>query len=329
MPSDDWPILQQTPASSGIWENCEFFVNSPIPECDYWVVLDDVQYPETTICPNGNTLLITGEPPDIKKYNRKFTSQFGNILSCNPAIKHKNLLLSQQALPWHVGRKQISHKNLEFTKSYDELKKIRKYQKNKLISVIVSDKVMSDGHRQRIEFVSYLKTASGIEIDFFGRGFKEIEDKWDAIYPYKYHIVLENCSYPHYWTEKLTDCFMGGAYPLYFGCPNIHEYFSQKSMTTIDIFNMEQARKGIEQAIETYSYENSIIELAKAKDLCLDKYNLFAVVSRLAKQAITSDKKPLTTMILPEAHFQKHIGPINLIKKPIRKIKSALRRVQK
>lgn len=325
LPSLDWPILQQTPGSLGIWENCKFFANAEISECDYWVIMDDVQTVEKTICPEGNTLLITGEPPDIKKYHRKFTDQFGSVLSCNPAIKHKNLQLWQQALPWHIGRRQIGHKNIQFTKSYDKLKEIREYRKDKLISMIVSDKIMSEGHRQRLEFVKFLRKESKIAIDFFGRGFNEIEDKWDAIYPYQYHIVLENCSYQHYWTEKLTDCFLGGAYPIYFGCPNIHDYFSKASMTTINIFNMQEALAKIEYVIAQHLYEKSVTEIAASKELCLDKYNLFPVICRLANDKTAGNERRQETTIYPEHFFARDTGLVNLLKRPVRKIKSILK----
>ena len=76
---------------------------------------------------------------------------------------------------------------------------------------------------------------------FLAIGFDPIPDKWDAIYLYKYHIVLENCSIPDYWTEKLADAFLGLAYPIYYGCTNLSSYFPEKSFTPIDIDNPEQA----------------------------------------------------------------------------------------
>ena len=38
----------------------------------------------------------------------------------------------------------------------------------------------------------------------------DIPDKWDAIAPYKYHIVFDNLlSNRTHWSEKLADSFLG------------------------------------------------------------------------------------------------------------------------
>ena len=56
----DWPLLRQTPSSSGILGDYHFFVNQDIPECDYWVVIDSLLKTEETICPPENKILLTG-----------------------------------------------------------------------------------------------------------------------------------------------------------------------------------------------------------------------------------------------------------------------------
>jgi len=99
--------------------------------------------------------------------------------------------------------------------------------KSKLMSVITSSKDFTEGHQKRLNFVRRLKDYFGEDIDVFGRGIREVDDKWDAISPYKYHIALENSVYPHYWTEKLGDVYLSGAYPIYYGCLNLEDYFPE------------------------------------------------------------------------------------------------------
>ena len=53
-----------------------------------------------------------------------------------------------------------------------------------------------------------------------------IEDKFDALIGYKYHLALENSVIPDYWTEKLADSLLAWCKPIYYGCPNINDYFS-------------------------------------------------------------------------------------------------------
>ena len=47
----------------------------------------------------------------------------------------------------------------------------------------------------------------------YGRGWRDVADKAEAILPHKYHLVLENTVMPSYWTEKLADAWLGHAFP--------------------------------------------------------------------------------------------------------------------
>ena len=81
----EWPLIRQTPGRSGVWGDCRFFINEDVEECDFWVVYDDVLRPETTRCPPGNTLLVTGAPPSVKTYHPRFAAQFARVLDGSAA----------------------------------------------------------------------------------------------------------------------------------------------------------------------------------------------------------------------------------------------------
>ena len=56
--------------------------------------------------------------------------------------------------------------------------------KENRISLIMSNKNFSDGHKKRIKFVDQLqKLPIAKYIDIFGHGYNNIPDKWDAIAP--------------------------------------------------------------------------------------------------------------------------------------------------
>lgn len=42
---------------------------------------------------------------------------------------------------------------------------------------------------------------------------------------YQFAIIIENSSQINYFTEKLIDCLITKTIPIYYGCPNIHEFF--------------------------------------------------------------------------------------------------------
>ena len=52
---------------------------------------------------------------------------------------------------------------------------------------------------------------------------------------------MENAVIPDYWTEKIADCFLAWTLPIYYGCPNLEDYFPEKSFIRIDIEKPEEA----------------------------------------------------------------------------------------
>ena len=275
-----WPIIRQTPGQSGIWGNCRFFCNTGVESCDYWFVQEALDTKkESTLCPKEHTVLITCEPPTLKTYKPEFLKQFSAVITCHPDIDHGNPIFGQPGLPWHIGRRQKNHVNISFSKDYDELKSMTSIPKTKLLSVVSSAKIMSEGHRKRLEFARRLKTHFGDKIDLFGRGLDEIEDKWDALANYQYHVAIENSMVKDYWTEKISDAFLAGCHPIYHGCPNITDYFPAGSLTSIDINDPEKAIAVIEACIARKSYESSLPLIWEARRMVLDRYNLFPLIA--------------------------------------------------
>ncbi len=314
-PNPDWPLERQTPGESGIWGNCQFFINRDVEECDYWVVLDDLPGSQVSQCQPQNTLLITAEPPSVKTYAPKYLRQFGAVLTCNRQIKTAHVIYSHSSLPWHVGRRSRGHQNLGFSKNYDELSGMQTFEKKKLISVITSGKTFTRGHRQRIAFVNQLKQHFGSRLDVFGRGINEIEDKWDAIADYRYHIALENCRYPDYWTEKLSDAYLGGAVPLYYGCPNLSDYFSATSFIPIT-YEFTSAVAIIEKTLSQDHYEDLIPAVLQARRLVLNTYNLFPRLHEFINQFASSGLK---TQVM--------LQPASLCTSPVIKAGNKIRRI--
>lgn len=301
--SQQWPLARQTPGANGIWGDCIFYINQDVEDCDFWVVYDDLPAPETCFCPPKNTILFTAEPPSVKRYYPNYARQFGMVVTCQHHLKHPNAIYHQQALFWHVGRCQRNHQNLSWSKDYDELSGIKSFQKDRLISVITSDKAFTPGHRKRLEFVQDLVSYFGSDLDVYGRGINEIEDKWDAIAPYKYHVVLENGEYPDYWTEKLSDTYLAGAFPFYNGCPNLPDYFQEGSFIQIPL-DARQASQKIKQAIHNKLYDRSIDQISVARELVLNRYNLFAEIDSLCNHAPPTEPGKLITLC-PMAFFRR------------------------
>lgn len=301
--SPEWPWTRQTPDSRGIWNDCQFYVDQNVKECDYWIVYEGIHETQETHCPAENTILITAEPCTAH-YPPKFLKQFKTLATFHRKLKHQNTIYTQPGLPWHVGRKVKNDKSIFFSKNYDELKKIKTFKKSKLASVVVSNKTFYPGHIKRLKFVKKLAEQNLFDVDVFGRGIRDIEDKWDAIAEYKYHIVLENSTYLDYFTEKLTDAFLGGTYPFYYGCPNISDYFPKGSLTPIELDDFEKTIRIIDKTMRDNCYEKSVENIQIARDLVLDKYNVFALITDLIKRTPVQSKKRELVTIVPANKYQ-------------------------
>lgn len=282
---DNAGCFRQLPERRIDYNGYRFHINEDVKEADFWVVYSKGRrITETCYCSPKNTLFVTGEPKTVYHYAPGFIKQFARVLSVQPEIKHPNMRLCQPAQPWHLGKisprsvegKEVGS-NIIYTQDYDSLLNSNP-EKKKLISIITSNKCFTKGHKDRIVFATALKEHYGDDLDLYGHGFNDFDDKWDVVAPYKYHICIENSSFPHYWTEKLSDSYLGNAYPIYYGAPNIGEYFSSDSFTQIDILDIEKSIKIIDEVIARNLADKNSDAIIEAKRKVLGEYNLFNVL---------------------------------------------------
>jgi len=302
--SPSWNFTLQTPNSYGRWDGVQFFVDRDCPQADVWVVYEAIYSTMTTLCPPSRTLFITGEPPlDMKRYPEKFANQFARVLT-SYSIPHKGRIAWQQALPWHYGRNLDTNGNESFVENYNSLMQTDPFpNKERQISTVCSNKNKLPAHKKRDEFVTFLQRSSIDGLDVFGRGrARQVACKRDAIAPYKYHIVLENSVFPDYWTEKLSDAYLGGAYPFYWGCPNLEKYFPGGSFTHINIDRPEEALRTIRETMARNAYEESIPLLRRARELVLNRYNLFPTILSLFRD-LPEAETPVPVTIRPAECF--------------------------
>lgn len=300
------PLIRQTPGSKGIWGNCRFHINDDTKEFDWWFVQHDLYAPQRAQGPKNKTVLITNEAAEMKEYRQDFIDQFGYVITCQRNLKHPRKTYRQQGLPWMIGhmgsQSGIDPKNYsEFFTPYDTLKTMNPPEKTKLISVITSYKNRTPGQEKRHALIKNLKNHFGDRLDVFGAGINYVRDKWDAIAPYKYHLAIENNSVPDYWTEKLSDAYLGFALPFYYGCPNIGDYFDNEALVKIDVNNHKSSIESIERALAKNLYEKHFTKIQKARELVLDTYNVFALMSDFCREhASDMSASPTSVILHPE-----------------------------
>ena len=143
--------------------------------------------------------------------------------------------------------------------------------KTNLVSIISSGKNTTDGHKLRNKCVEYCLNNPGFDV--YGRAFNPIERKDEALLPYMFSIVYENCCCDKYYTEKITDCFASKTIPIYWGTNLIKEDFNEDGIIFVDnlpktILSAELYHSKIDSVNENY---DRVKKLAAADDLLYEK----------------------------------------------------------
>jgi hypothetical protein len=281
--------LRQFPGGVPRWGDCRFELDEEARTYDWLAVYDDLprdsarrnsQRIEPLACPRGRTILVTTEPSSIKTYGNDYLAQFGVVLTyLDPwSFRHPNAIASHGGEHWHYGLR------LAPMTTYDELRTAPPPAKTGGLSVICSSKQERHTlHFSRYTFVQRL-TAALPQVAMFGRGVRPVQDKREAIDPYRYHIAIENQICPHYWSEKLADTFLGWSLPIYAGAPNAGDYFPPESFIPIDILDFETALATIRETLATDPYETRLPAIREARRRVLDEHNLFALLARLVRE---------------------------------------------
>jgi hypothetical protein len=75
-------------------------------------------------------------------------------------------------------------------------------------------------------------------------------------------ICFENTSMPNYFTEKLTNAYLGGTIPIYWGCSNISDYVN---MDDILYLKPDFTETDVEKLIDEITYLDTHPDAYRAK----------------------------------------------------------------
>lgn len=279
------------PDEDGRWGGCQFVFAREARDYDWLVAYDDIppgqdqtrsSATENCACPPANTILVTTEPSSIKAYGRGFAAQFGHVLTSQPswALPHPRRHYQQAANHWFYGsgrERWMSRTQL--------VAGPRPEDKTHDISTVYSSKRQWHTlHAQRFAFIAAMR-AQLPELALFGRGATPMDDKAEALAPFRYHLAVENHIAPHHFTEKLSDAFLGRCLPFYAGAPNAADYFPDGSYIPVDIRDAEGAARIIRRAIAENAWEKRLPLIEEARRRVLEEHHLFAVIARIIADA--------------------------------------------
>jgi len=276
----------QSPRNEAKWGSCIFTFNPEEREYDWLVVIDDIPRmlpngAETLSCPKEHTILVTTEPSSITRYGRAFAKQFHYLLTNQDekVLPHPNAIRSQTGMLWYYG------------KDYDSIVSVTHPTKTKKLSTVCSNKRQGHTiHRRRYDFTKIMEERIP-ELERFGRGFTWLESKADGLDDYEFHVAIENHYAPNVWTEKLADAFLGYTVPIYYGCPNVYDYFPKESVIEIDIFDTEGSIAKIKEIIATEGeYERRLDAVKEARRRVIEEYNLLAMINSIVEKSVEEER---------------------------------------
>jgi len=192
-------------------------------------------------------VFVGGCEPDIlldQQYNQQDLisnhKKFDLILT-----RHENVLNQcQNSKLFPFGSSWIDHNFKKLTCDFE-------------ISFLCGSKNFLPGHILRQQVYNNLHTVRNKNLAL--KTFYEIEGKHRAFNTSQYSIIIENSQYKNYFTEKIIDCLVTKTIPLYWGCPNIEDFFDQRGI--IKFSNLEDLIKKINILTpDIYEQKLSIIE---------------------------------------------------------------------
>lgn len=263
---------KQTPGNTGKWKN---IIGTTDPtSADIFIVLGG--YPENQKTDEERSIFIKREPDYIEATR---TREFKNHIDWDN---------THCGVTWWLSS------------SYDQLINMPYPVKTHSASCIVSTK-----HRHRNDFISRIyknslwkrkKAIQGMHL--YGRGHKKTPAgkqykgeiistdncKLPGLLPYSYSLVMENSIQRNYWTEKLADAYLAWCVPVYWGCPNISDFFPPESYVTI---NLDISADELSEIISMPVNEKTKSSLAAAREAILNEYNIWEVIWKKINSGIS------------------------------------------
>jgi len=177
---------------------------------------------------NDILVLIQIEPKhinDITEYVINYQNSFDKILTYYPDVLEncKNSELFLYAASWVLTREDKSraiHRN-EYYNIFNTVKRFK-------VSHVMSNKNNLPGHQLRHKTQGIVNKKRNFEL-LFPKSI-EIDKKYQLFESTMFHITIENSKNTNYISEKIIDCFMSYTIPIYWGCPNISDYFDNKGI---------------------------------------------------------------------------------------------------
>ena len=106
---------------------------------------------------------------------------------------------------------------------------IKDSNKSNMVSLIASDKNSLIGHKLCHKVVEEIRK-NEFKVDIMGRKYRPIKDTSEGLSRYLFSVVIENSKQSSYFSEKLIDALICETIPIYWGAPNIGDFFHEEGI---------------------------------------------------------------------------------------------------
>ena len=152
-------------------------------------------------------------------------------------------------------------------------------EKSRMVSLIASEKNNHEGHKLRHEIIREIDRLL-LDVDIIGRKYRPIKDKVEGLSNYRYSVVIENSQQKYYFTEKLIDALVCETVPIYWGAPDIDEYFDSRGIIHCKSF------EDIIHALHSMSiedYRSRMPAIMKNKKTAIDEFSHINPIEKAAR----------------------------------------------
>lgn len=304
-------LSQFTGNTENLAGRCRLHINTALPSADVWIVIEDLKDPEEfCLVPTGNIVYLTAEPARTPGYLSEepgmleFLNQFPSFQTClDYCGMHGSA--APPFLPWMINANHGDSILAEHHRDISFFRNLRFLDKPREISVFCSTQQFTPEHRMRLRFVEHLASHLGNRLDWFGNGVNSLTEKWEGIAPYRYSVALENQAATNVITEKIQDVFLGLGYPIYWGAPNVGDFFPSDAFLQIDIRDFKGAVQQIDELLDQDPYVDRINAVLAAKKVVLDDMNFTHRLAKIADHlsAASQDQSPHRTLLKSTRSF--------------------------
>jgi len=260
-------FIHQCPHRDGRWGN--IIAVDDKSDADYIIVQDntseEVDY--------SKVIYFGREPHYVQGINSRWVNN-----KCRNFFHHerKNTWMPQT---WWLGL------------DYDTLSDTNVPIKDRGLSIIDSGKGSTQGHKLRSRVVRSLINNFPNQIDVYGKITIGKENrrpylttlpyrqKEIGLWRYRYCLAIENGSTDYYFSEKICDPLLCWTMPIYWGCKKISDFFPKGSYYWVDV-NKSGVEHEIMEVVNSDFREENIEAIAEARDLVLNKYNLWSSIKK-------------------------------------------------